>query len=105
MDPPRVFLIYVNRLVCDAVDALLNREGIRLIGTETDPELAIRLVSGLLPDIVLVEGNGAGTDEGLMSRLATLVYEHENLRVIRLSITDGQVHIYHQEQRRLVTTQ
>ncbi len=105
MDPPSVFLIYVNRLVCDAVDALLSREGIRLIGTETDPDLAIRLVSGLLPDIVLVEGNGNGTDAGLMSRLAALVYEHENLRVIRLSITDGQVHIYHQEQRRLVTTQ
>ncbi len=105
MDPPRVFLVYVNRLVCEAVNVLLSREGIRLIGMETDPDLALRLVTGLLPDVVLVEGNGAGTDAGLMSRLAAMVYEHENLRIIRLSITDGQVHIYHQEQRRLVTTQ
>lgn len=105
MDPPRVFLIYVNRLVCEAVDVLLSREGIQLIGMEADPDLAVRLVSGLLPDVVLVEGNGSGTDAGLMARLAAMVYEHENLRIIRLSITDGQVHIYHQEQRRLVTTQ
>ncbi len=105
MDPPRVFLIYVNRLVCEAVNALLTRDGIRLVGMETDPDLALRLVAGLQPDVVLVEGNGNGTDNGLMSRLAVRVCEQENLRVIRLSITDGQLHIYHQEQRRLVTTQ
>lgn len=105
MDPPRVFLIYVNRLVSEAVNVLLSREGIRLIGMETDPDLAVRLISGLLPDIVLVEGNGVGTDVSLMARLAAMLCEHENLRVIRLSITDGQVNIYHQEHRRLVTTQ
>ncbi len=105
MDPPRVFLIYVNRLVCEAVNALLTRDGIRLVGMETDPDLALRLVAGLQPDVVLVEGNGNGTDNSLMSRLAARVCEQENLRVIRLSITDGQLHIYHQEQRRLVTTQ
>ena len=56
MDPPRVFLIYVNRLVSEVVNVLLSREGIRLIGMETDPDLAVRLISGLLPDIVLVVG-------------------------------------------------
>ena len=105
MDPPRVFLICVNQLVCEAVNILLRRAGIELLAMETDPDLALAQVCTLKPDIVLVEGNGNGADAGLMSRLAALVYERDNLRVIRLSISDGQVHIYHQEQRRLVTTQ
>ncbi|MBI4786832.1 MAG: hypothetical protein HY782_07285 [Chloroflexi bacterium] len=105
MDPPRVFLICVNRLVCEAVNVLLRREGIELLGMETDSNRALVQICMLQPDIVLVEGNGDGADAGLMSRLAALVFARDNLRVIRLSIGDGQVHIYHQEQRRLVTTQ
>ncbi len=105
MDPPRVYLICVNRLVCEAVNVLLRREGITLLGMETDAELALAQVCALNPSVILVEGNGAGTDAALMSRLAQLVYERKNLCVIRLSMSDGQLHIYHQEQRRLVTTQ
>jgi DNA-binding NarL/FixJ family response regulator len=105
MDPPRVYFICVNRLVCEAVNVLLLREGIVLLGMETDPEVALEQARSLKPDIVLIEGNGNGSDASLMTRLAQLVYENENLRVIRLSLTDGQVHIYHQEQRQLITTQ
>ncbi len=105
MEPPRVYLICVNRLVCEAVNVLLRREGIALLGMETDPNLALAQVRALNPDVVLVEGNGTGTDTALMSQLALLVYERMNLCVIRLSMSDGQLHIYHQEQRRLATTQ
>ncbi len=105
MDPPRVYLICVNRLVCEAVNVLLRREGMVLLGMETDPDLALAQVCALNPNVILVEGNGAGTDAALMSRLAPLVYERKNLCVIRLSMSDGELHIYHQEQRRLATTQ
>ncbi len=104
MDPPSVYLICVNRLVCEAVNVLLRREGIALLGMETDPDLALAQVCALKPNVVLVEGNGAGTDAGLMSRLAQLVYERRDLALIRLSMNDGQLHIYHQERRRLATT-
>ena len=103
MDHSRVFLIFVNRLVCEAVDVVLRREGIQLLGMESDPDLALAQVLTTQPDVVLVEGNGVSGDARLMSSLAQLVYEKENLRVIRLSLNDGQLHIYHQEQRRLMT--
>ena len=105
MDLPRIYFICVNRLVCEAVNVLLLREGIVPLGMETDPEIALEQARSLRPDIVLVEGNGNGSDAGLMARLAQLVYENGNLRVIRLSLADAQVHIYHQEQRQLITTQ
>jgi DNA-binding NarL/FixJ family response regulator len=104
MSGPRVFLISVNQLVCEAVNALLRREGIELLGMETDPDLALAQVCKLNPDVVLVEGNGSGKDARLMSNLAQLVYERRDLHVIRLCFNDGQLQIYHQQQRRLVDT-
>jgi hypothetical protein len=105
MDPPRVLLICVNRLVCEAVHVLLRREGIELLGIECDPDLALAQVLALRPNVVLVEGDGADVDAGLMSKLAQLAFEKENLRVIRLCLADGELHIYQQEQRRLVDMQ
>ena len=105
MDPPRVFLIYINRLVCEAMDALLRREGIVLLGMEADSSTALAQVRTLDPDVVLVEGDGAPAQGRLMAELARLAYEKANLRIIRLSLTDEELHIYHQEQRRLVNTQ
>lgn len=104
MNHPRVFLVWVNRLVCEAVDMLLKREGIEPLGMENDPDRALDRVHELNPDVVLVEGDGAVKDARLMSKLAQLVYERDNLRVIRLCLEDGQLHIYHQEQRRLLST-
>ncbi len=105
MDRPRVFLICVNQLVCEAVNVLLSREGMELLGMETDPDLALAQISTLEPDVVLVESDGNGADAGLMARLTSLVCEQEHLRVIRLCLNDGQLQIYHQERRRLVNTQ
>ena len=129
MDPPRVFLICVNRLVCEAVHALLRREGIVLLGMETDPKVGLDRVRTLDPDVVLVEGfsphpetlgqvgsaaprkasgkgNGKTSPAGsrLMAALARLAYEKENLRIIRLSLPDEDLLIYHQEHRRFMNT-
>lgn len=104
MGPPRVFLIYMNRLVCEAMDVLLRREGIELLGMESDCPLALARVRALNPDVVLVEEDGAAGRANLMSDLARLAYEQVNLRIIRLCLTNEQLHIYFQEQRRLVDT-
>ena len=105
MDPPRVFLICVNRLVCEAVNVLLCREGFVLIGMETDPDNALAQIRALNPDIVVVEGDDASPEPRWLSALMQIEYEQANIRIIRLNITNEQVHIYHQEQRRLVNTQ
>lgn len=105
MGSPRVFLICVNRLVCEAVNVVLRREGMDLLGMETDPETALAQVRALNPDIVLVEGDGNGTEASLMTALAQVAFENENLRVIWLCLTDAELRIYHQEQRRFANTQ
>ncbi len=104
MNQPRVFMICANQLVCEAVNVLLRREGIELLGIETDSDRALAQVRALAPDIVLIEGDAKG-DVGLSAAMAQMVYEEENVRVIRLSLSDEQLHIYHQEQRRLINTQ
>ncbi len=125
MDSPSVFLICVNRLVCEAVNVLLSREGIKLLGMETDPQTALAQVRALRPDIVVVEGvgkrpagllqgwgaeppladgNGANVEAGVMSALAQLAYERANLRIIQLSLPDEELRIFHQEQRRFLNT-
>jgi DNA-binding NarL/FixJ family response regulator len=104
MDRPRVFLICVNQLVCEAVNALLSREGIDLLGMETDAESGLAQVRALDPDIVLVEGDGAKIEITLMAALARLTHEREKLQIIRLSLPNEVLHIYHQEQRRFMDT-
>ncbi len=105
MEPPRVFLICVNRLVCEAVNVLLRREGIELLGMETNPEAALAQVRVLRPNVVLVEGDGTSGDSILMAALTRLVYENEKLRIIRLNLTQQELNIYQQEHRQLVNTQ
>lgn len=105
MDRPRIFLICVNRLVFEAVRLMLSREGFELLGLETDLQTGLTQVRALNPDVVLVEGNDGEEDGKLLTALARLAYEKANLRIIRLSLIDERLHIYHQEQRRLVNTQ
>lgn len=105
MESPRVFLVCLNRLVCEAVHVLLRREGFALIGMETDLDHALEQIRALNPDIVLVEGDGAEPETHWLTSLMEFAYERANLRIIRLSLTNEEMHIYHQEQRRLVNTQ
>ncbi len=95
----------MNRLVCEAVNVLLRREGIELLGMETNPEVALAQVRALQPNVVLVEGDGTNGDSTLMAALTRLVYENEKLRIIRLNLTQQELNIYQQEHRQLVNTQ
>jgi chemotaxis response regulator CheB len=101
---PRVYLIGANRLVCEAVNLLLLKEGIELVGMETDSDLALAQVRELLPDVVLIESD-ENSDTGVLTALTQLAYRKEKLLLIRMSLTDKELHIYHQEQRRLMNMQ
>ncbi|MCL4486659.1 MAG: hypothetical protein M1570_00830 [Chloroflexi bacterium] len=99
---PRVYLICANQLVCEAVNVLLRREGVTLLGMETDTEVALAQVSELKPDVVLGAGGDEAAESSLTRTLARLVSEKGPLRVIRLGLADKELYIYHQEHRRLV---
>jgi hypothetical protein len=83
---------------------LLRREGIELLGIETDAKVALSQVRALDPDIVLIEGDGKSIEATVMPALARLAYEREKLSLIRLSLPDEEMHIYYQEQRRFTDT-
>ena len=104
MNSPRVYLIGVNRLVCEAVNLLLLREGIELVGMETDSDRALAQVHALQPDVVLIESDGK-SDTHVMAALTPLAYQKDQLRLIRISLAEKELHIYHQEQRRLINMQ
>ena len=128
MDAPRVFLICVNMLVCEAVNVLLRREGMVLLGMETDPDAALTRVKSLDPDIVLVEGLGTDysddsspvsslspdsierksrkdkADSNLMTALFEMAYKSKHLRIIQLCLPNEELRIYHQEHRRFLNT-
>ena len=104
MNPLRVYLICANRLVCEAMNAVLHREGIELVGMETDTAAALAQVRALDPDVVLIEGDGNRVEARLMSALARLAYGRAKPRIIRLSLPDEELYIYYQEQRRFVDT-
>ena len=104
MNSPRVYLIGVNRLVCEAVNALLRQEGIELVGMETDSDLALSQLHALKPDVVLIESDG-NSDTQVLAALARLAYKKENLLLIRINLTNEELHIYHQEQRRMINLQ
>ncbi len=105
MDRPRIYLICVNRLVCEGVRMVLRRKGFNLVGLETDPQAALVQIRELDPDVVVVENKGDSTDAKLMTKLVALAYEKGNLRIIHISLANENLHIYHREQRRMLTTQ
>ncbi len=100
----RVFLICVNRLVCEAVYVLLRREGITLLGMETDPLTALEQVRDLRPEVVMVEGNASEFTAELKVKLACLMYEMANLRVICFDLANHEIDVYSQQQRKLINT-
>lgn len=102
METPRVFILSVNRLVCEAVNVLLRKEGVAPIGMDSDPENALIQIKQLNPEVLLVEGGDEEAKGLLMSTLGRLAYDNGKLRIIRMSLSDAELHIYHQEQRRLL---
>ncbi len=101
----RVFLICVNRLVCEAVDVLLRREGIIPLGMTTDPETALKHVRSLQPEVVVVEGGATELGAELRIKLACLMHEMTNLRVVYFDLVNHELDVVTQQQLRLVSTQ
>lgn len=59
--PLKIFLIYRYPLVFQALKALMEGEGFRVMGHEDTPD-ALRFAQGFQPDIVIVDADRPGTD-------------------------------------------
>ncbi|MFQ6016409.1 MAG: hypothetical protein ACE5NP_13310 [Anaerolineae bacterium] len=99
----RVFLICTHPLLCEAVQLILEREGIELIGTETDQQKALKSIQSLQPDVILVESEGDAPE--LIEAISRLIQEKTGARLVNLSLNTNEISIYHREHKTVTKTE
>ncbi len=95
----RVFVIWTHALFCAALRRILADPEIEWLGGTSDRAAAHDLIARLQPNTILieeVEGSGVSAEA-----LEILEASSADMRVIRLSLADNQLRVYHREQRTL----
>ena len=94
----RVFVLSGPSLFANGIEALLCEEpGLEIVGRETDPQEAVRLVKESHPDVILVaDGEGA---TGFEAQLLGLVREGLHMRIVEVHLAANTVCIFCGEQQ------
>lgn len=93
MTGQRVFVIWTHSLFHEAVRQLLNHPEIELVGASSDHSTAQAEIAESKPDTVIIE-----TPEGNeLSIIETMTILREGPRVIRLSLSDNELSVYHRK--------
>jgi DNA-binding NarL/FixJ family response regulator len=93
----RVFVIWTHPLFHESVRLLLERPQIEWVGATSDHEAAHHHIASLQPDTILIEeleGGQAGEEA-----LKLLEGISSDIRIIRFSLENNELTIYHREQR------
>ena len=93
----RLFVIWAHALFYDSLRLLLDRPGIELVGAASDYAAAREQIVSLRADTVLVEENEAGDIPD--ATLSLLEAGPACVRIIRLSLADNELIVYHREKR------
>ena len=97
MTTRRVFVIWTHPLFHESVRLLLNRSQIEWAGATSDHETAQRHIASLQPDTILIEElEGSPAGEEAFRLLESI---SADIRIIRLSLENNELIIYHREQR------
>lgn len=89
----RVFVIWTHSLFYEAVRQLLRHPNIELVGATSDHASAPTEIGETRPDTVIIE-----TLEGNeLSNTETMTNLREGRRVIRLSLSDNELSVYHRQ--------
>ena len=96
----RVFIIWTHPLFHETVCLLLGHPQIEIVGTNSEYAAARGEMETLRPDTIIIEETGekeAPTD----TKVSWEILEHSswNPRVIRLSLDDNELWVYHHERR------
>ena len=93
----RVFVIWTHPLFHEAVRRLLSHPDIDWVGATSDHVAARDQIVNLCPDTILIEeGEGGGVPA---EALEILEDSTSDVRVIRLSLADNELRVYHRAQR------
>ena len=97
MTTRRVFVIWTHPLFHESVRLLLNRAQIEWAGATSDHEAAQRDIASLRPDTILIEElEGSRAGEETLKLLESI---SSDIRIIRLSLENNELTIYHRERR------
>jgi DNA-binding NarL/FixJ family response regulator len=89
----RVFVIWTHSLFHEAVRQLLRHPLIELVGATSDHATAQVEIAESKPDTVIIE-----TPEGNeLSSSETMTILREGPRVIRMSLSDNELSVYHRK--------
>lgn len=91
----RVFVIWKHPLFHEMIRLLLERYQVELVGATSDSASAQDSIQDLAPDVVIIEE----TDNDEQVGEQTVAILQTGPRVIRLSMTENDLHIYQREQR------
>ena len=94
----RVLVVAEPSLFEEGIEELLRQEqGLEIVGRETDPQEAVRLIKESHPDVILVaDGEGA---TGLEAELLRLVREGLHMRIVEVHLAANTVCIFCGEQQ------
>ncbi len=93
----RVFVIWTHPLFYESVRLLLQHPDIEWVGATADRAVARSQIARLCPDTILIEEEEGGSVSA--EALNVLDASSADVRVIRLSLADNELKVYHREQR------
>ena len=93
----RVFVVWTHPLFQEAVHRLLSHPDIDWVGTTSDHAAARDQIVDLCPDTILIEEEEGGSVPAEI--LEILEGGSSDVRVIRLSLADNELRVYHRTQR------
>jgi len=93
----RVFVIWTHPLFHESVRLLLQHPDVEWAGATSDRVVAQAQIMSLRPDTILIEEE-EGSDASAEA-LEILAASSADMRVVRLSLADNELKIYHREQR------
>jgi len=99
----RVFVIWTHPLFYESVRLLLQHPDVEWTGATSDRVAAQAQIVSLRPDTILIEeeeGSNAPAET-----LEILEASSADMRVIRLSLADNELRVYHREQRTVGQTE
>ena len=99
----RIYIVWVHPLFRETVSLLLNHQAIEIIGATNNVESALEEINSLKPETVIVEETD-DTGEPHIEAFQILKACPWKLRVIRLSLQDNELWVYHHQRRSLSTS-
>lgn len=96
----RLFIAWSHPLFREIVFLLLNDPMLEIVGHASNYEAALNQLERLKPDVVIVEE----TEDSTVTRMEALEILKAcswGLRVIRLSLHDNELWVYHHERQRI----